>query len=277
MYVYLIPKGGFNDILCVINKALIYCEKYNRILLIDTVNSHYKINFSDYFYFKNYNTITNIKIIREICKTAESVYPKCIKSDLLNIIDGTYKLDYPYTYHDISLNLPEEIINEKIIVSCNCGGGDGYTLFDKLEIKPIIQQICINRYNLLSKPYLCIQIRNTDYTCDYEKLYNENEDIIKSYKCIYLSTDDKNIINFFKSKNINVTNFTTFSNSNTANLHTSNIDSHTKISDLLSDIYIISLSDKLLSNSIGGFIKLVKKCHENKEKIIEKFKYIEKP
>ncbi len=51
MYVYLIPKGGFNDILCVINKALLYCQKYNRTLLIDTINSHYKINFSDYFYF----------------------------------------------------------------------------------------------------------------------------------------------------------------------------------------------------------------------------------
>jgi hypothetical protein len=274
MYVYLIPKGGFNDILCVIYKALEYCKKYNRILLIDTVNSHYKINFSDYFYLKNYDTITNINKIREICQSVETAYPEGIKKDLINIVNGKYKLPFPYSYHNTEFKLPDEIRNENIIVHCTCGGGDGYKLFENLEVKPIIRKICYERYNQLTKPYLCLQVRNTDYTCDYEKLYNENKNIIESYKCVYLATDDKNMINYFKSKKINVINFTTF-REDKGNLHTSNINPHTKILDLMADIYIIAMSDKLISNSIGGFIKLVQKCHQNKKEIIKKFEFLE--
>jgi hypothetical protein len=95
------------------NKALQYCKKYKRTLLIDTINSHYKINFSDYFFIKNKDTIIDINKIRKICQSVETVYPECIKSDLLNIVDGSYELKYPYTYQDKSLNLPEEIRNKK--------------------------------------------------------------------------------------------------------------------------------------------------------------------
>ena len=44
MYVYLLPQGGFNDMLCVIERTLEYCKKYKKTLLLDTVNSVYNIN-----------------------------------------------------------------------------------------------------------------------------------------------------------------------------------------------------------------------------------------
>ena len=39
MYVYLEPKGGFNDILCVIDRCIKYCRIYNRKLLINGIKS----------------------------------------------------------------------------------------------------------------------------------------------------------------------------------------------------------------------------------------------
>ena len=76
------------------------------------------------------------------------------------------------------------------------------------------------------------------------------------------------MIKFFKSNNLglNIFNFTTFnSNKKVNNLHyNTSINGNTKIIDLMSDIYIISMSNKLLSNSQGGFIELVRNCYNNK-------------
>jgi hypothetical protein len=37
MYVYLEPQGGFNDVMVLVNIVLDYCNKYNRILLINGI------------------------------------------------------------------------------------------------------------------------------------------------------------------------------------------------------------------------------------------------
>jgi hypothetical protein len=42
-YLYFIPKGGLNDILCGLKKCLKYSKQYNRVLLFDTTQSCYQI------------------------------------------------------------------------------------------------------------------------------------------------------------------------------------------------------------------------------------------
>ena len=39
--------------------------------------------------------------------------------------------------------------------------------------------------------------------------------------------------------------------------------------DLLTDIFIATNSKSILSNSAGGFIKLLRDCHENKNDILK--------
>jgi hypothetical protein len=67
-YVYLVPKGGLNDMLTCIYLTVEYCRKTNRILMIDTRKSCYKFCFDDYFYFKNIDIpiITDINTIETI-------------------------------------------------------------------------------------------------------------------------------------------------------------------------------------------------------------------
>jgi hypothetical protein len=65
MYVYLQPQGGLNDILSVIETTLIYCIKHKRKLLLDTVNTTYRINFIDYFSFLHPCIIEDINEIIE--------------------------------------------------------------------------------------------------------------------------------------------------------------------------------------------------------------------
>ena len=115
---------------------------------------------------------------------------------------------------------------------------------------------------------LHIQVRNTDIKCDYEQLYENNKDYIHTFDEVYICTDDKYAYDFFKSKNLNICCFTTFPEKSYKNLHSSNVASNTKITDLLSDIFIATNSKSILSNSKGGFINLLKTCHKNKKCIL---------
>jgi len=101
--------------------------------------------------------------------------------------------------------------------------------------------------------------------------FNINKTEIHSYDEIYLAIDDKNVINFFKGKNLAISNFTTFPQDKVKNLHFLNIDPHIKIQDLFCDIYLLAMSEKIISNSKGGFIKLVLECQNHVKDIYEQF------
>jgi hypothetical protein len=183
--------------------------------------------------------------------------------DILNI-----KMNYK-----ISQLFDEELKEDIIVYTSNIGGGTRYEIFKQLRFTINVKKICNEKYNLLKKPYLCIQVRNTDYKSDYELLYNNNKEEIHSFNEIYLATDDKKVIEFYKSKGLLIQNFTTFPKANRYhNLHNNySIDNHTKIIDLFCDIYIGSMSEKILSNSLGGFKQLLLACNENKQDTFNQF------
>jgi hypothetical protein len=273
MYLYCSPRGGFNDQLTVINKAITYCNKYNRTLLLDTTNSCYQINWSEYFMFHNTQCpiICDINKIRLLLHDKLTVYPSCLTGKLLAAnrmfhyrqeCDYCYKLDDSY----IALSLPDQEQNEDVIVFCRTGYGNGYELFKSLVLNDNIKTYCKDKYSLIPNPYLGIQIRNTDKKCDYNSLYESNKELIHSYKTIYIATDCKEALDFFNISCINSTifNFTTFEeNRGNKNLHYSNINNDTKMKDLLCDIYMITMCDKFITNSKGGFVHLLKQCHNN--------------
>ena len=280
----IIPQGGFNDCLVSILKAINYCKNNNRILLINMKNTtySYKINFSDYFDFEDNNIIYNYNIIEQIIKKKEySVYPNCLNNKLVDILNDKLKFYYEfkddgrpnnYYYNNTLLYyLPKNNVNEDIIIFSGCGGGNGFDLFKQLIFKDNIKHHCTQKLKILQDiNYLCIQVRNTDAKTDYISFYNSNKDLIHSFKNIYVATDDISVVDYFKSKKLNIFNFCTFPEKPSENLHYSNVNEDIKIKDLICDIFIATNSNKLLSNSTGGYIKLMKDCFENKNIIINK-------
>jgi hypothetical protein len=275
MYLYFVPCEGFNDILTQLSKSICYCTKYNRTLLFDTTESCYEINWSNYFTFNNVSCpiIYDINIIKSILNNNLTVYPL----ELYDII--TNKKSVRYTSNDLNelgrcymsnnnwtpFMLPTHEISEDVVVYHQCGGDDTFNMFCSLKLLDNIKIHCKNNYLLLPKPYLGIQIRNTDYKCDYVGLYETNKDLINSYSTIYIATDCKEAIDFFKTSCVNSTifNFTTFPDKIIYNLHYSDVDGDTKIKDLFSDIYIITMCDKFLTNSNGLFVYLLNKLYNN--------------
>ena len=273
-YVYLVPSSGFNDILSVINLTVEYCRKNKRILMIDTRKSCYTFCFDEYFYFKNIDVpiITDIDTIETIFSdTTLTVYPDIIKNRDLKQFNFKHLSGITYHYNNIRLDLPYININTDIIVNIKAGNsGDSITTLKCLYFKQNIIDHVKEQYNKLPSPYLCIQVRNTDYKCDYVSLYETNKELINSYNSIYIATDDKDSLEFFRSKGLPIYNFTDFPSIPSINLHYSSVDPDIKIKNLICDIYIISMAEKLLTNSIGGFINLCKAIREDINMITDK-------
>jgi hypothetical protein len=269
LYLYFEPSGGLNDILCTIIKLKEYCEKFNRILLVNFIKSEYKVDADNYFDLDDPIIIFNKTQIFQIVNNPDNtIYPKEFQQHRNEILNNEtfkcIKINRDFYLNNILLHLPNNDICENIIIfRGNDGGSAGYKLFQQLKIKSNVIDMCKYRYNLLKKPYVSIQVRNTDYKCDYQTHFEENKECINSFNDIHIATDDIGCIDFYKNQNIMFKNFTTFPNNKYPNLHYSKLDPHIKFIDLLCDIYLISMADKIISNSKGGFINLCRSLHKN--------------
>lgn len=273
MYVYLSSQNGFNDILCNISRVVEYCIKNNRTLLVDTTKSCYGINFSDYFYFKDIPIpmITDINIIRNIIANESlTIYPNNITDRNIDNWTFIWTSISIYTLNNILLRLPKASCKEDIIIHSVCGGGHGIILFKHLFFRQHIIDYVKQQFEKLPPKYISIHIRNTDIKCDYKLLYQQNIDLIHSYDTIYIATDDQNSLDFFRDQGLNILNFTEFPAVPTLNLHYSSVSSDTKIKNMICDIYLISMSDRLLTNSKGGFIKLLRHIRNDTTIITDK-------
>lgn len=284
-YIYLvIPTEGLASILNILYRLLIFCENNNRILLFNSFNGPYKINFSDYFNINSKNIIYNLDEIKLILKKNSNctIYPPNFEienteynwSKEHQCIVGKYK-NNTYIFNN-NINYYKDFAEDIIMCALSGGGGDANKfIINFLSLNENMKQNCLINYNKIPKPYLVIQIRNTDRECDYEKLYEEQKNLIDSFSNIYIATDDKYSIEYFKTKNLNIYNFTTFHNYNKVkcnrkypSIHKANIEGDIKIKDTISDLYLMTMADKLISNSVGGYIALAYKLRESNYNIL---------
>ena len=282
-YVLFIPQGGINDCFTNISRVISYCKLKKRSLLLDMTNSTYKINFSDYFNIKKIdcNIIYNSDEIKNVLLDLENrnlatVHPNNLDFNLIDLFD-TNGIIFEYqsnnscvfTYKNTLLDLPN-YVDENIILHSRCGGGNGYNFFKYLSLHESMKNIIKEKISLLKHNYLCIQVRNTDRQCNYKELYKTNKNMIDNFDSVYICTDSKSVFDFFKLKCSNVFCFTTFPEGEYISLHRSNeISPDKKMMDLFTDIFIATNSKTILSNSKGGFINLLKKCHNNKNHVLK--------
>ena len=279
-YVLCRTFNGFHDMFCQILRCYQYCLQTGRILLIDTeVNWQGSINFnfSKYFDFNDKNIIYDTIEVKKILNSRDFTVYK----DLNNYITDNYEIfrsgydRFGEVVSDLKTGIElrfdfDKHYNCDILLYYQGGSSSnmGGNLFKMLKLNNKILINIKEKYNLIKKPYISIYVRNTDYKTNYIKLYNENKEIIENSKNnIYLATDSKEVFNFFKSKNKNIYNFTTFPESygELNNLHNSDLDKDIIINNAFTDIILLALSEKIITNSnFSGFYSLSNYLFKNK-------------
>jgi hypothetical protein len=279
-YIYFQTDSGFNDLLCCMTSVLTYCKKYNRKILLDTVHSSFRVVLSEYFDICDPYIICNMDTIKTICEHESSILPDVGVETMTQILYGDIKLlikgqNTIFSNGFTSLNLetlPKYDVPQTIILVGITGGGVGYPMFRTFKPVMSVKTYCLEKYSQLKQPYLCIQIRNTDHRCNYQGLYEQNKQLIHSYGDIYIATDDKLALDYFRTKSLNVVNFTQFAEGGGPLHLNESLDPHRRMMNLICDIYIIAMAKTVLSNSDGCFIHLVKTCNQNKHNVAEQFR-----
>lgn len=265
-YIILEPRGGLNDSLGRITEWKKISKNMNRKLIVNFKKNFLLEYFEEFFYFENQDFIYKKDEIDEILNTKPSFFPSFITFENFNNLNFTFKSNNKGNFICNNENVSFDInskYTEDILVVCQCGGSYKYDLIKDIKFKENIKSYIKEKSKFVPEDYDAIQVRNTDYKCDYKNLINK----INVNNIIYLATDSIEVLNFFKEKNYNVHNFTKFSINLNQPLHQkdSKLDNRIVLRDLFTDIFFCTLSNKLISNSKGGFIRLLKFLHKDNE------------
>lgn len=289
-YLLCIPYGGYNDQISVIYACHKYCQQFKRTLLLYTncleddeildnniINSIYTFDLNKYIHFELDNLITDKVTIENILENIQiedilqympiyDIYiPKKLKK-YFRYDNQNFTLKYlssQYLFHDFS---------NKLMCYYNCGGNYNLDInyLNKFFFKEQIFELFIERINILPKNYVSFHIRNTDYNCDYKKIFEDNKHLLEHP--IFLATDSVEALEYLKSISKNkVYQFSTIHNENKP-IHMSYniINKEQRFIELILDLLCVANSD-IFVQSVGGFSALCNKYFSNKN-LIQFFK-----
>lgn len=203
-YFIVYPRGGFVDIISVIEKCLNYAVKYDRQMIIDSRKSQMNDDIQKYIQFNHPKIhICDLDIfyssIREL-----SVYPSIAK-DKLNTIGHRHTngifMYITETGEKISLktDLTKDYI-EDIVLYCHCRDcGIGTIIFNYIRFTDFIINEYRKRLSILPKGYISFHIRNTDYKSDVSSFLETYKEKMLSLP-FFLASDNQNNIDTIKSE-----------------------------------------------------------------------------
>mgnify|MGYP006118721935 FL=1 len=129
--------------------------------------------------------------------------------------------------------------------------------YDKLKLKPYLKKIVFDKLDILNRNYISVHIRRTDHINLAKKnnCYTDDGEFInfidKSYKDIYIATDNKITYYKFKKKYPNRIKFDYHKTTNNSLRETS-------LQDSIIDIYMCVYSDDFMGSGWSSFSDLIR-------------------
>jgi len=131
-------------------------------------------------------------------------------------------------------------------------------VYSKLKLKPYLEKIVFDKLDILNKNYISIHIRRTDHInlAKNNNCYTDDGEFInfidKSYKDIYIATDNKITYYKFKKKYPNRIKFDYHKTTNNSLRETS-------LQDAIIDIYMCVYSDDFMGSGWSSFSGLIRR------------------
>ena len=272
-YIVCYPVGGFCDMLNIINRCLDYAIKYNRILMIDTVNrTWFQHDIYKYITFTHKNIYN--KLSRQLFNTA-SMYPPAFKNILNREFTIVDKTDYKnFKKYEVYTSLGNEIntdlsleYKEDVLFYSGGGGGIPFTLIKYVHFNKIVLDEYYKRLNILPKKYTSFHIRNTDYKSDVKTFLEKHHNILTNNSC-FIATDDITTRDEIKKKyGANIYYFSDIPKVENGGIHLNpiKIDHTTFIIECIVDILLLaSANEYYYATAQSGYSKFALYLFTNK-------------
>ena len=272
------PQGGWNDVLCSIERCWEYAIKFNRKLSIDTTHSGINDHFWRYFETKEYSRAINFALDYERYDTLD-VFPASLQGRVSSFVTD-YSMDkfgFVDTISDELICFNSDIDYPNQLLVHEQGWFDSelgsLKMFNKIRFTNPVKDLIKSRLAELPNKYKAIHIRHTDYTTNYEEFIREiKNDLIGEN--VLICSDNFQVIDFVVKELAasKVFRLSRFDDNGGSRLHYMNDSNQFETNlEALTDLMALALSDRLYfanvkeANRPSGFSMLAQSLSSRKD------------
>ena len=172
-YILCRPKGGLNDCLWQVYQTIMHAIRFQRTLIIDSMNWGICDEFSNYFEtivpFPNVQLSLSDQMRSTLNKV--SCYPPSFGGKLDSYVLDFSKRDGNFINRETSerpcIIVPDA--PETLILHDQCGGGQGWKALQYLKLTPEVADITAYKLSGLPKNYTALHMRASDTSLDFRK------------------------------------------------------------------------------------------------------------
>lgn len=270
-YIILRVQSGFNDALSLLWHNVEYAVKHDRKIIF-IMDAYSATDLDDLIDFTNFpvKVLCGEQHIEKI--NFSNIEPSCFALDPYMRPNGViqnpfynYTIDGTPCIYDINQSYPEDTL--LIFLGCGNRGGAIFSMKHITFRRSFIRKFLEQRAKL-PKTYSSVHLRATDHhhqnlTRDLAKLTN----FIKDKPAVYLASDNMSLMESLADKYSQIIKSVSYKKTDETyrSLHHTfgNADPEC-LSNALIDMLICASAEEFLP-SVGGFSKLIKQLHEDKE------------
>ncbi len=246
------PLGGLNDMLCQIERACLYAERFDRTVIVDTGYSktYFRDRFSGYFASRQARLILEadavsgrldqLAVFPNFLAGRVSRYATRFDRDLAQFVEEESGL-IP------SFDFGRDYAEPLIVHHASGGGTNGIGALARLRLRAPLVEVLLQRLGEVGPRYLGVHVRNTDYKAKYrvDTLVAK----IAPDDPIFLATDNRDTVAQFRSL-FGAERIHTFASlPATAGVRIHNIDdptqAHERNRDAILDLVMLALASQL--------------------------------
>jgi hypothetical protein len=195
------PQGGLNDVLCQIERACRYAERYDRTVVVETdyrFSSFFFDSFANYFVSRQPRLLFRSDDQEELADLGEEtdVFPPVVAGRL-----DDYRARYDRKIFHFVEDDSGELLSfdqsrdypERVLLHHDSGGGNhSLGAFSRLRLHDAVADLLIRRARVIGPGYDAIHIRNTDYKTPYESPVETLAQQLKGP--VFVATDNRNCL-----------------------------------------------------------------------------------
>jgi hypothetical protein len=197
------PMGGLNDMLCQIEQACRYADRYDRTVIVDTryrARFYFRDSFSNYFASLQDRVVLDADAVIDRLDQLD-VFPRFLTGRVTE-----YDVKYDFDIHRIveaQCGLPTSFdfncdYAEPLIVHHAIGGGThSIGALARLRIATPLLEVLLQRLVAIGGPYSGVHVRNTDYRAKYRRALVAG--VVDTSLPLFLATDNRDTVAEFRA------------------------------------------------------------------------------